>query len=149
MKDYLRIYSSGAMCGVSEEQSRSWRTALKDAFYSRTDAVKFFDPWDYEGLSPSEYDPIYSMKTDIRFLRQSDLVIVETILNPLSVGTNMELAIAYDRGIPIIGICDGSKQLHDWIYSVVDRWFDINAAQQNGVDIYKEIVDYVLRDYKW
>ena len=50
-----------------------------------------------------------------------------------SLGTMSEIAIAYDRGIPVIGLNVDNQELHSWQVCMCERIF-------NNID---EMVDYI------
>ena len=64
-------------------------------------------------------------------LRKSDLVIVN-YNDKESLGTTSEVAIAYDRGIPIIALNE-SGELHPWMKCMPERIF-------NDID---KMLDYI------
>ena len=54
-----------------------------------------------------------------------------------SLGSMSELAIAYDRRIPIIGLDDNKQELHPWQIEMCNRIFDdINEMLDYVVDYY-------------
>jgi len=76
------------------------------------------------------------MRVDLHKLRNSDLVIVN-FNDMYSLGTQSEIAIAYDRGIPIIGLDVDSQELHPWQICMTERIF-------NDID---EMLDYIQDFY--
>ena len=75
------------------------------------------------------------MELDLHKLRNSNLVIVN--FNDIySLGSMAELAIAYDRCIPIIGLDIDKQELHPWQIEMCNRIF-------SDID---EMLDYV-EDY--
>ena len=103
-----RIYLSGAMQDIAKNDSTLWRINVKEGLRN----FKCFDPWEHFDFD-SDCNEREVMEFDLWNLRQSDLVIVN--FNYVrSLGTMAELAIAYDRGIPIIGLCESRSQLHPW-----------------------------------
>ena len=54
-----------------------------------------------------------------------------------SLGTMSEIAIAYDRGIPVIGLNESGQELHGWQGCMCERIF-------NDID---EMLDYVQDFY--
>jgi len=62
------------------------------------------------------------MEFDLYNLRCSDLVIVN-FNSPNSIGTAMELMLAKELKIPIIGINEENKQLHPWLIECVVKMF--------------------------
>ena len=141
-------YLAGAMTGVSEEQSREWRKRIKDAFYQLGSPYQCFDPWDHFSFNDPEYDPKESLKIDLWNLKRSNVMIVELALNPGSLGTMAELSIAYDHNIPIIALYNSERELHEWQYNMVDKFFDFKAAADNGANIYTDVACYVSSHYR-
>ena len=85
--------------------------------------------------------PEYSSETEVMHfdlynLRKSDLVIVN-YNDKKSLGTTSEIAIAYDRGIPIIALNEDNGELHPWLKYIPERIF-------NNID---EMLDYIQDFY--
>ena len=100
--------------------------------------VKAINPNDYFNFK--EEQPKYVsqreiMELDLHKLRNSNLVIVN-FNDMYSLGSMRELAIAYDRRIPIIGLDANKQELHPWQIEMCNRIFD-------DID---EMLDYV-EDY--
>lgn len=135
----MKTYLSGGMQYFGKEnfnESNDWRRYCKNALencecdykvkvFNPNDAFNFYDEPQYK----SEREV---MNYDLHNLRKSDLVIVN-FNDPKSIGTAQELAIAYDRGIPIIGVNESGVELHSWLVCMCERIF-------NNID---EMLDYV------
>ena len=76
------------------------------------------------------------MNFDLYKLRNSDLVIVN-FNDKWSLGTQSEIAIAYDRSVPIIGVDTEKQRLHPWQECMCERIF-------NDID---EMLDYIQDFY--
>ena len=126
-----RFYLSGAMTGVDKNVSANWRRQLVALFKE----ASCFNPWDFWDMDSSINDR-EAMNFDINALRKCDLVIVNFELNPLSIGTNMEIAIAYEHRIPIIGYCRHGE-LHPWQRDMCERVFTD----------WDEMIDYIRLYY--
>ena len=122
------------------EKSNTWRIYCKNTLenceceYS----VKAINPNDYFNFV--EEPPRYVsqrevMELDLHKLRNSDLVIAN-FNDMYSLGSMAELAIAYDRRIPIVGLDIDKQELHTWQIEMCNRIFD-------DID---EMLDYV-EDY--
>lgn len=85
-------------------------------------------------INPNDYfsfiqaPPLYKsdrevMELDLNKLRNSDLLIIN-FNDVYSLGSMAELAIAYDRRIPIIGLNIYNEKLHPWQYEMCNRIFD-------------------------
>lgn len=76
------------------------------------------------------------MRLDLYKLRNSDIVIVN-FNDKWSLGTQSEIAIAYDRSIPVIGLNESGQELHQWQEEFCERIF-------NDID---EMLDYIQDFY--
>lgn len=140
MKDY-KIYLCGGMGKFGKdnfEESNTWRRYCKDTLESfESDRYKAtcINPNDYFNFKeePQRYSSQREvMELDLNKLRNSDLVIVN-FNDPSSLGSMAELAIAYDKRIPIVGLNASNEELHPWEECMCNRIFD---------DI-NELLDYV------
>lgn len=134
----VKIYLSGSMSGISFEEQSKWRESFKNAIlYGDYDYEKkpiFFNPVNYYNFEEKRYKSEKEiMEFDLNALRNSDLIIVNHN-NPSSIGTAMELMLAYELRIPIIGINKDKKVLHPWLNECCSRMCD---------DI-REAVDYTV-----
>lgn len=134
----VKIYLSGSMSGISFEEQSKWRDSFKNAIlYGDYDCEKkpiFFNPVNYYNFEKKRYKSEKEiMEFDLNALRNSDLVVVNHN-NPSSIGTAMELMLAYELRIPIIGINKDKKVLHPWLTECCSRMCD---------DI-REAVDYTV-----
>ena len=122
------------------EKSNTWRIYCKNTLENcECDYnVKAINPNDYFNFK--EEQPRYVsqrevMELDLHKLRNSDLVIAN-FNDMYSLGSMAELAIAYDRRIPIVGLDIDKQELHTWQIEMCNRIFS---------DI-QEMLDYV-EDY--
>ena len=135
-----RVYLSGGMqkFGVENfDEGNKWRLYCKKILEScECDRkVKVFNPNDYFNFKDDK--PAYNsenevMRFDLHNLRKSDLVIVN-FNDKWSLGTMSEIAIAYDRGIPVIGLDFHYQELHSWQKCMCERIFE-------NID---EMLDYI------
>lgn len=142
MRNY-NIYLSGGMQKFGKdnfEEGNKWRKYCKNALETcECDyKVKVCNPND---LFNFKDEPQYEterevMNLDIHKLRQSDLVIVN-FNDKWSLGTMSEIAIAYDRGIPVIGLNESCQELHGWQGCMCERIF-------NDID---KMLDYIQDFY--
>lgn len=137
----VRIYLSGGMTGLNREEQTKWRTQFKNA-------IKFGD-YDYE-KNPSIFDPTQHynfeekshksereiMEFDLNAVRNSDLIIVN-FNEPSSIGTAMELMLAKELHIPIVGLDKDKKEIHPWLRCCCHRMCD---------DM-RELVEYIVDFY--
>ena len=138
MKDF-NVYMSGAMSGLSFEEMSKWRQQVKDAIlYSDYDFKKkpvFFDPTERFNFEIKEHKTEKEpFEYDLYQLRNSDLVIVN-FNAPNSIGTAMELMLAYELRIPVIGLNKDGIELHPWLEEIPMRMC---------VDM-RELCDYVVK----
>ena len=122
------------------EKSNAWRIYCKNTLENcECDYnVKAINPNDYFNFK--EEQPKYVsqrevMELDLHKLRNSNLVIVN-FNDMYSLGSMSELAISYDRRIPIIGLDIDNQELHPWQIEMCNRIF-------SDID---EMLDYV-EDY--
>lgn len=145
MADF-QIYLSGGMMKFGSSnfaESNDWRVYIKEVL-SACDTkfnVSIINPNDYFNFhdNPIQYktqDEV--MRFDLYKLKESDLVIVN-FNDPASLGTMAEIAIAYDRGLPIIGLNKDKQTLHPWQESMCERVFD------NINDLLDYVEDFYLR----
>lgn len=136
----VKIYLSGGMGNLSFEEQSKWRKQIINEININCHCEKkpvFFNPVDYytfeEVRHKSEREV---MEFDLNALRNSDLVIVN-FNDPKSVGTISELAIAYEKKIPIIGINKDGQDLHPWLVEFVGRMCEsIREVVEYTVDFY-------------
>ena len=123
------------------DKGNSWRVycgkELRDFVKNwRTNCtVKVHNPNDYYNFlqNPPLYDNQREvMEFDLNLVRHSDLIIIN-FNDVYSLGSMAELAIAYERRIPIIGLDVDRQILHPWQWKMCNRIF-------NDID---ELLDYV------
>lgn len=125
-----RIYLAGGMSNLSQEEQGNWRYEVS----KRIEDGNSYYGYEYE---PDVFNPIvyYNMfeevhksdkehfEFDLHNLRNSDLVIVN-FNEPKSIGTAMELAVAHENRIPVVGLNEDGKELHPWLKESVLRMCD-------------------------
>lgn len=139
MRDYL-IYLCGGMGKFGKEnfaEGNKWRGYCKQALetYECNYRVTAINPNDYFNFvdEPQKYNTQDEvMRFDLNKLRDSNLVIAN-FNDMYSLGSMAEIAIAYDRGIPVIGLDEGNQNLHPWQVCMCERIF-------NNID---EMLDYI------
>ena len=107
------VYLSGGMSGLTYAEQLLWRNKFISGVLRKigTDSdVRFFNPPLY--YSPSK--PFHKserevMEYELGVLRKSDVVVVNFNI-PESIGTAMEVAVARELKIPIIGVNELNKQ---------------------------------------
>ena len=78
------------------------------------------------------------MEFDLNRLRKSDLIIVN-FNDMYSLGTMAEIAIAYEKKIPIIGLDVDKQELHPWQIEMTNRIFD------NMSELFEYLENFYLR----
>lgn len=118
--DY-QIYLAGGMEGLSFEVQNAWRLKLKqDIIQHCKDNNKrhlpiIVNPCDFYNFESVAYrNDREVMEFDLHKVRTSQLIIVNFCFKPVSIGTAMELAVAREHRIPIIGITQEGINLHPW-----------------------------------
>lgn len=143
MREY-KIYLCGGMSKFGKEnfdEGNSWRK------YCKTIIEHCDCNYNIEVINPNEFfnflDDIPQYKTqnevmrlDLHKLRRCDLVIAN-FNDMYSLGSMAEIAIAYDRGIPVIGLDIDNQKLHPWQTCMCERVFD-------NID---EMIHYILNFY--
>lgn len=123
-----RMYLSGGMGNISFEERSKWRKQVMDAIkYGDYDYEKkaiFFNPVDfYDFEERVQKTELEVMEYDLYNLRHSDLVIVN-FNDEKSIGTAMELMLAKELHIPIIGLNKDKRELHPWLECCCNRMCD-------------------------
>ena len=141
--EQLKIYLSGGMTGLSLEEQTKWRNQIQDAIkYGDFDLNKkpiFFDPTNYYLPTATEHKTEReAMEFDLNALRKSDLVIVN-FNAPKSIGTAMELMLAKELHIPVIGLNKNGLDLHPWLVECTTRMCD------DMRELVNHVVNYYLK----
>lgn len=135
-----RIYLSGGMGNLTMEEQSKWRSQIVKEIKFNCECEKkpiFFNPVDYYNFEEKRHKTEKEIvEFDLNAVRNSDLIIVN-FNDPKSLGTCAELAIAYDRHIPIIGINKSGAELHPWLDTFTTRM----------CDSIREAVDYIVDFY--
>lgn len=133
------IYLAGAMTNVAFDEQLKWRSKVSDAFKTAYNSGMFSKK--PVCFSPPYYYPIEqnfhltereAFEFDMNALRKSDLVIVN-FSRLDSIGTAMELSVAKELKIPVVGwqSCEGT--LHPWL----------NECTMRMCPSMKDAIDYV------
>ena len=123
----FRIYLGGGMSDLSFQEQNKWRVDIKNELekYDCDYKVKCVNPVDYYNtFDQTAYDSdIEVMQFDLYKVKTSNLIIMN-FNNMYSLGSMAELAIAYDRGIPVIGLNESGQQLHPWQNCMCSKIFN-------------------------
>lgn len=137
----FKICLSGGMSGLSFEEQTKWRKQIRDAIlFGEYDYQKkpiFFDPTQFYNFEEKRYKTEYEiMEFDLYNLRNSNLVVVN-FNAPNSIGTAMELMLAKELNIPIIGLNKDKNELHPWLVCCCNRICDdVRELVSHIVDFY-------------
>lgn len=136
----VKIYLCGGMSGLSLDEQLKWRKQIQDAirFSDCTISKKpvFFSPPDYYSPVTSEHkSEREAMEFDLNNLRKSDLIIVNFNV-PNSIGSAMELMLAKELHIPVIGLNKDKYKLHPWLIESCTRICDTMGELINHVQTF-------------
>lgn len=137
----VKMYLAGGMGSLSEEEQTKWRRQIRDAImYGDFDYDKkpvFCDPTQYYSFFSREHKTEREIfEFDLYNVRKSDLIIVN-FNDEKSIGTAMELAVAKENKIPIIGLNRDNRELHPWLIECCTR----------VCDNIRELVEHVVGFY--
>lgn len=140
----FQIYLAGGMQNLSFEEQNEWREricnqiiAMRRILNANMKEVNIINPVDYYNFQTELYDTEKEVvRFDTNFVRNSDLIIVNAN-DPKSIGTSMEIAIAYEYHIPVLILNTENTKLHAWWVQMTDKVF-------NNVD---ELCEYVYDFY--
>ena len=143
MREFI-VYLSGGMMKFGSDnfdKGNKWREYCRQALENCESSykVKTFNPnmyFSFKSDAPEYSSETEVMRFDLYNLRKSDLVIVN-YNDKRSLGTTSEVAIAYDRGIPIIALNEDNRDLHPWMKCMPERIF-------SDID---EMLDYIQDFY--
>lgn len=137
-----KIYLSGAISGIPEEEAMKWREEIEKyiILHYYDISMDVFNPVSHftlDSVKSGEVTDREIMLIELNNLKNSDAVFFNCH-HPESLGSMAELAIAYDRGIPIFGFNESSISLHPWIKNMCTKIF-VNSEKM--VDFY---IDHYL-----
>lgn len=136
----VKIYLSGGMGNLSYEEQSKWRKQVQDAINFNYDCTKkpiFFNPVNYYNFEDVRYRSEREvMEFDLYNLRNSNLVMVN-FNDVKSIGTAMELMLAKERNIPIIGFGVNGQTIHPWLLECCTR----------VCETLREVVEHIVEFY--
>lgn len=129
--EVYRVYLCGGMGKFGAEnftEGNAWRVYCENtlASYEGDLDVKIINPNRYFNFidKPPRYKSNREvMDFDLNKVRHSDLIIIN-FNDKYSVGSIFEMATAFERRIPIIGLNESKEKLHDWQIEACTRIFD-------------------------
>lgn len=118
----MKIYLAGAMTCQTHEEMNGWRVMLENKLFETAKnhevKLKVYNPVDYYIVEDSRAkSDVEVMDFDLDLVLGSDLIIINTKDILKSPGTITECALAWKKGIPILGF--GEVPNHPW----VERFF--------------------------
>ena len=136
----VRIYLSGGMKNLSFEEQLKWRKQIIEAINYNHDCTKkpiFFNPINYYNYEKVQHRSEREvMEFNLNALRNSDLIIVN-FNDPNSIGTCVELTIAKELRIPVIGIHNNDQELHPWLIEFTTRMCEnVREAVEHTAEFY-------------
>jgi hypothetical protein len=139
----FKIYLAGGVSNLNKDEYTLWRNQITRLLLHKSKgvgikySVDIISPPDYFAFEEKNYETdLEVMKYYLRHTKSSDLIIVN-FNDPNSIGTAQELAVGYDRNIPILGLNMENKELNSWLVCSCDRIFDN----------YESLVKYVIEFY--
>lgn len=141
MLEDCRIYMAGSMSGLTYEEQTKWRNKVRNVItcgmYDYARKPCFFSPPEFYNFEDKYHESEREvMEYDLNRLRNSDLVVVN-FNRPDSIGTAIEIAVAYERRIPVIGLNENGEKLHPWLDESCIRIFtDMKEMCEHIVDYY-------------
>lgn len=148
MSNKFKIFLSGGITGLNDEDCKKWRDYVTKRFlyygipyFVIVNQMNHFNPNEETSDSLEKEAMMY----DLHHLRTSDVVIVN--LNKTdSIGTAQELMLAYELHIPIIGFIKADKKdkIHPWIQTEVTKLFTYTNDIENAL---VDCMDYVYNYY--
>lgn len=148
----FQIYLAGGMQNLSFEEQNEWRERLNNWLIARCKTssgdmkpINIINPVDYYNFQEKLFDTDKEvMRFDTNFVRNNDLIIVNAN-DPKSIGTSMEIAIAYEHRIPILILNENKEMLHSWWIEMSDRVFT------NLKELCEYVCDFYIKmnHYDW
>lgn len=136
----VRIYLAGGMTGLSMEEQMKWRNrfrkAVTEGFETEKNPVVFSPPDYYSPLTNAYKTEREAMEFELSNLRRSTVVVVN-FNSPNSIGTAMELMVAKENKIPVIGLNKTGETLHPWLVECCTRI----------CDDFRELVEHIVNFY--
>lgn len=134
LKEMIQINKNFYLCGgmalfgkENFSQGNEWRVDIKSQIEDISNGkVSCYNPNDhFNFLDNTGYTSQHEiLEYDLYRICNSDLIVVN-FNDPKSIGSACEIAIAYDRRIPIIALCEYGEEniLHPWLKEFCNRIF--------------------------
>ena len=135
------IYLAGAITGIDQNQCRGWRDEVALNIQTVTkNKWHCFDPCEHMNEFGEVITPEASLRYDLDHLRHSRLIIASFEFSQKSTGTLIELGVAYENNIPIIGYNPNFLELHPWITAICQHI----CSTREG--LYQYLCDHYLNE---
>ena len=151
----MKIYLAGSMSGMTWEQQNSWRVSVKNELLKRMDLggynldLTIVNPCEFFNyLKPENkfYSEKEAMDFDLHQVRNTDIILVN-FNNPKSIGTAMELMLAKELNIPVVGIFEFNntndcfeekikESIHPWLIECCIRILPNQAAAIDYIETF-------------
>ena len=134
----FKIFLSGGMANLSMEEQNGWREEFSTYINEINNSKKIaeehcyvINPVAFYNYEEKAYDSLEEVfHFERRHVQNCDLLVVNAN-DPLSRGTSMEIAFAYDKDIPILILNEDNKKLYEWWEICADRIFnDMKKLQE-------------------
>jgi nucleoside 2-deoxyribosyltransferase len=133
----MKIYLAGKMSGLSFEEMNKWRQDIKNRLsvnYPDINAINPVEFYSFEVYDKMKCIPKEVKEYDLWLVKNSDLILVN-LDYPDSIGTAIELHMAQEWKIPVVGF--GKTKNHDWIECCLTR----------KCKNMEEAIDYIISFY--
>lgn len=112
----IKVFLSGAIKHVND-YGESWRYTAEETL--KDNSIKVFSPNKFYNYNDkSSFTIKECRKLFFNQLRKSDIVLVNLNYSDSSVGTGMEISLANELKIPVVGF--GNIETYDWIVDCCD-----------------------------
>lgn len=110
-----QIYMAGGITDVEWSKAKEWRDKLSTLIDEACKGQWYcFDPCDHFNEFGEVISEAESVRYDLDHLRHSRIMVVSFEHTQRSIGTAIEIGVAYENKIPIIGFNPNKEELHPW-----------------------------------
>lgn len=136
----LKIYLAGKMSGLSFDSMNEWRKRLKETITMRADLADYkvvvINPVDFFNFEEQRHKSEEEvMDYDLHHVETSDICVVNISELNTSIGTCIELYMAWQLKIPVIafGNIGTYENLHPWIKRCISRYEETQLLTANYI----------------
>lgn len=141
----LTIYLAGAMSNLKKSEYNGWRIKLSNELKRVSNAkLNIINPADYFEFNDCKHLQKEIMQFDLNMVRQSDIVIVNTVGIDNSIGTAIEVYEAHKLNIPVIAFTENGiihTNMHPWINEC------ISTREMDFYDVIRYVEDFYMIRY--